>query len=328
MPITEYFFPKMDFGIQDIPCGLENCESAFFEDMPMIVTSSPIEGKRDEGSSLLVINKPMPSVRDNPTWSELLDKFKSQTTMNESQTNDQVWQGEQQDSFLNSESDTSSSYHPIAEHKMKLLLTPGHKFQVISSGARKTPYRYQTPKKPTSYSKLNQQYWKKLEEESLKENQPVVDHARCNQQKPKEMTAPLAKNKDVEISIQSIKNKLRNKNKLTTHDLEYYEQVLRKLITKTKNQEESSNRLALVEESELMKLIEKQIGCCNLSPKTKHILAKKTEEQEKRLIGLSVVKRKSASDIKKKINQQLVETKQQVSLKKTIFQSFYYVIFL
>jgi hypothetical protein len=42
------------------------------------------------------------------------------------------------------------------------------------------------------------------------------------------------------------------------------------------------------------------------------MLEKQSQHQEKRLISLSIAKRKSAAEIQKKINSQLMETKQQV----------------
>jgi hypothetical protein len=67
-----------------------------------------------------------------------------------------------------------------------------------------------------------------------------------------------------------------------------------------------------VEDSDLMRYVEDQIGLCNLSPKALRMLEKQSQHQEKRLIGLSIAKRKSAAEIQNKINSQLMETKQQV----------------
>lgn len=265
----------MDLRSQSIDHGLDNCESAFFEDMPMIVTSSPIEGRRGENSSPLTFRNRKPE--ENRTWSELLCKY-----------NKKQWvksQAEQATSFTTASDVTSSSYQPIAEHKMKVLLTPGKRMQVISSSAKKIQFRQPTPKKLNLYSKLNQQYWQKFESVEDKEDE----------------------------SIQTIKKKLKNTEELSAEDILRYENILRNFIKNRETKKEESSKAACIENSDLMKLIEKQLGQCNLSPRTVRMLAKESQDQEKRLIGLAVVKRKSTAETKKRINGQLVETKQQVN---------------
>lgn len=299
----------MDYEVNDVQRRIGNCETAFFEDMPMIVTSSPIEGKRGQDSNSLIIDKKMLE-GENPTWSDLLHKLSSHRAKHYNQTVRQNVVTDPQNSFY-IESDSSSSYQPIAEHKMKILLSPSNKFQVISSGARKIPFRYQTPKKPSnSYSRLNHQYWKKYESQPLDDLDRKVDRKQTDDSKnyhPQDTT-------NREITVDLIKKKLKTKSSFTTEELESYEKVLKNLIsTQTKREEEKFvDQRTITDNSDLMHLIEKQLGCCNLTPKTKRVLAKQTEEQEKRLLSLSVVKRKTASDIKKRINQQLIETKQQV----------------
>lgn len=275
----------MDRRKQDLEHGLDNCESAFFDDMPLIVTSSPIsEGKRGENTSPVTFRRP--PCEDNTTWSDLLGKFQSTSTRHHKSHN------KKEQVTLNDESTTiasdltSSSYQPIAEHRMKILLTPGRKVQVLSSTARKIHLRQPTPKKPTSYSKLSQQYRRKLEDE---------------QDKPDE-------------SLQTIRTRLKSADNLSPEDIERYEKILRKAINQNEIKKEADSKADLVENSDLMRLFESEVGRCNLSPTTVRMLGKHSQDQEKRLIGLTVLKRKSAAEIKKKINQQLVETKEQVNI--------------
>lgn len=276
----------MDLGTHNVSHGLENCESAFFEDMPMIVTSSPIEGKRGENSTPVTFRRSRPE--DNLRWSDLLLKFQKNLDTRNFERKADLRVHDESPRTVNCEITSSScSYQPIAEHKMKILLTPGKKFQVLSSSARKIQLRQPTPKKPNSYSKLNHQYQQKLQTEE---------------------------------SIETIKQKLKDAENMSEEDLHRYERVLKKYINQKETELEACSEAALVEESDLMKLIEKQLGRCNLSPRTVRMLGKQNQDQEKRLIGLSVAKRKSAVDVKKKINEQLVETKQQVDIeKKKIF---------
>jgi len=267
----------MDIKNQDFKRGLDKCESAFFDDMPMmIVTSSPIEGKLCENPSPLPFTYPPSESEDNPTWSELLSKF---------QTVSDGKHGKKQHISVESttESDTSSSYEPIAEHKLKILVTPGKKIQVLSSSARKTQFRNQTPMKSTSYSILSQQYRQKCEKE----------------------------NDESEESIQTIRKKIQNSEHLSVRDIERYERIVRKVVSQNKMKKETYSRNP-VKETDLMRYVENQIGRCNLSPKTVRMLEKQNQHQDTRLIGLSVAKRKSAAEIQKKINSQLMETKQQV----------------
>jgi hypothetical protein len=187
-------------------------------------------------------------------------------------------------SVVESTTDTeTSSYQPIAEHKMKILVTPGKKIQVLSSSARKTHFRNQTPKKPTSYSVLSQQYRQKCADED----------------------------NESEESIQTIRNRIQNSEDLSVRDIERYERIVRKVVNQNQMKKEAYSRTP-VEDSDLMRYVEDQIGLCNLSPKALRMLEKQSQHQEKRLIGLSIAKRKSAAEIQNKINSQLMETKQQV----------------
>lgn len=266
----------MDIKTRELKRGLDKCESAFFDDMPMmIVTSSPIEGKQCENPSPLPFR--YSPYGDNPTWSELLCKFQT--------VRDRKNGKKQHISVVESTTDTetSSSYQPIAEHKMKILVTPGKKIQVLSSSARKTHFRNQTPKKPTSYSVLSQQYRQKCADED----------------------------NESEESIQTIRNRIQNSEDLSVRDIERYERIVRKVVNQNQMKKEAYSRTP-VEDSDLMRYVEDQIGLCNLSPKALRMLEKQSQHQEKRLIGLSIAKRKSAAEIQKKINSQLMETKQQV----------------
>jgi|688.fasta_scaffold171391_5 hypothetical protein len=265
----------MDIRTQALKRGLDNCESAFFDDMPMmIVTSSPIEGKQCENPSPLAFRHS--PFEDNPTWSELLRKFQTNSVRDEKKKHITV-----EDSVTTDK--TSSSYEPIAEHKMKILVNPGKKIQVLSSSARKTHFRNPTPKKPTPYSVLSQQYYQK------------------------------SKNQDNESeeSIQTIRKKIHNTEDLSIRDIERYEKIVRNVINQNKMKKEVHDK-TLVEDSDLIRFVEDQIGLCNISPKTVRMLEKQSLDQEKRLITLSVAKRKSAAEIQKKINCQVIETKQQV----------------
>ena len=263
----------MDIRTQALKRGLDKCESAFFDDMPMmIVTSSPIEGKQCENPSLLAFRH-SPS-EDDPTWSELLRKFQTNSVRDEKKKYITV-----EDSVTTDK--TSSSYEPIAEHKMKILVNPGKKIQVLSSSARKIHFRNPTPKKATPYSVLSQQYHQKIEDNESEE------------------------------SIQTIRKKIHNTEDMSIRDIERYEKIVRNVINQNKMKKEVYDR-TLVEDSDLIRFVEDQIGLCNISPRTVRMLEKQSLDQEKRLITLSVAKRKSAAEIQKNINCQVIETKQQV----------------
>lgn len=271
----------MDNRDRGLKHGFKNCGSAFFDDMPMIVTSSPIEGRRPENSTPVVHrSRRSPRGEHSPTWSQLLCRF--QATSIESPVKSSRKECIIVDDPSVDSERTSSSYEPIAEHKMKVLLTPGKKLHVLSSSSRKIKHRQATPGRPLSYSKLNQEYRKRLDSEE-----------------------------DIDESIHTIKNKLKNADTLSLSDIAHYEQILLKLVNQ-KAQAFPNESLSL-KNPDLVQLIEKNIGECNPSPRTCRILKKTSLEQEKRLISLATVKRKTATEIKKKMNEQLMETKNHVS---------------
>jgi len=106
----------------------------------------------------------------------------------------------------------------IAEHKMKILVTPGKKIQVLSSSARKTHFRNQTPKKPTSYSVLSQQYRQKCADED----------------------------NESEESIQTIRNRIQNSEDLSVRDIERYERIVRKVVNQNQMKKEAFSRTPVV----------------------------------------------------------------------------------
>ncbi|KAI9555352.1 hypothetical protein GHT06_017867 [Daphnia sinensis] len=270
----------MEFQKQNSKHGLDNCESAFFDDLPlMIVTSSPIEGNRgDKKRSKPVRNPPC---EDNHTWSKLFATY--QTTSRKDQQMDKDCHLSLEESTI-SENTSSSSYQTIAEQKTKILLTPGKRFQVVSSSSRKIHLRNPTPKKPSLYMAANHQYSHNCESEE----------------------------DDEEESIQTIKSRLKNVDSLSARDIERYERILQKLVDTNNMRKNVGVKNSSVEDSDIMHFIEKNIGQCNLSPRTVRMLGKQSQEQEKRLIGLAVAKRKSANEIQKRINKQFLETKQQI----------------
>ena len=267
--------------------GLDNGECAFFNDMPMIVTSSPIsDGKRVDNTSPVTFRHS--TCEDNPTWSDLLGKFQSTSRRGTIRCENKQNLTSNDESLTTESELTSSSYEPVAEHKMKILVTPGRKIQVLSSSARKLSLRQPTPKKPVSYSKAQQLFRKKAEEQDDESDE----------------------------SMQTIKTRLRSAENLSAEDIERYERILRRLVHKQNaiKKETNISKNSLVEDSELMHFVESQIGQCDLSPRTVRILGKQSQEQEKKLISLAVLKRTSQTEIKKRINQQLLETKEQVRI--------------
>lgn len=269
----------MDSQTRSLKHGLRNCESAFFDDLPlMIVTSSPIEGNRGDKTSPKTVR--YPPCEDYKTWSKLFSTYQTHSVKDKQKDHIST-----EESTSTENSTTSSlSYQRIAEQKTKILLTPGKRFQVISSSSRKIHLRNPTPKKTTLHSAPSQQY-------------------HCTSESEEE---------DAKESLQTIKSRLKDVKSLSVRDIDRYERILQKLVDQNKRRKEAAVRKSSVQDSDLMRLIETEIGECNLSPRTIHVLEKQSREQEKRLICLAVAKRKSATDIQKRINGQLVETKRQV----------------
>ncbi|XP_057381705.1 uncharacterized protein LOC130704248 [Daphnia carinata] len=270
----------MEFQKKNLKHGLGNCESAFFDDLPlMIVTSSPIEGNRaDKKSSKPAKNQPC---EDNHTWSKLFATYQT-TSVKDKQMDKNGYISLEESTTT--ENMSSSSYQTIAEQKTKILLTPGKRFQVVSSSSRKIHLRNPTPKKSSLYLAASHQCGHNSESEE----------------------------EDQEESLQTIKNRLKNVDSLSVKDIERYERILQKFVDTNNMSKDVGVKTFSLEDSDLMHFIEKNIGQCNLSPRTVRMLGRQSQEQEKRLIGLAVAKRKSANEIQKRINRQFLETKQQI----------------
>jgi len=256
-----------------------------------LFTSSPIEGKRADNAAAFRDNGSLNV--GNSTWSALLGAYKAPTkepvTINEKNRKAENLLK----CSLTSEASsclTSSSYQPIAEHKMKILLTPGNKIKILSDSSRKI-HRPKTPMKPISYSRLSHNYRQRFEDEESEEE---------------------------EESINTIKQKLKSKENLTMSEVERYEKILIKHIEnkQKKKAEDLSCPASYVPppttDSVLMQFLENQLGQLNLSPSSHRTLRMENEEQEKRLISLAITKRKSAAEIKQKIEKQQAVAKEQV----------------
>lgn len=257
-----------------------------------LFTSSPIEGTLADNATSFRNNGSLKV--GNSTWSALLGEYKAPPK--ESTTKSEC--NRPQESILNSSltsdsrscltSSASSSYQPIAEHKMKILLTPGNKLKIHSNSSRKI-YRPKTPIKSLSYSKLSHNYRQRFEDEESEE----------------------------EESVNTIKQKLKSKENLTMSEIERYEKILIKHIeNKQKKKVEAlyhpASNIPPTADSVLMQFLENQLGQLNLSPSSQRTLRMENEEQEKRLISLAITKRKSAAEIKNKIEKQQAVAKEQV----------------
>ena len=111
--------------------------SFIMEEMP-IITSSPIEGKLIESSPFTQNNNV--NNRDFLTWSALLDDYRRTPKTKTRKKSTVIEQSP-------SASSSSSSFKTIAEHEMRVLLTPNRKIHVLSSSARKIRPQLHTPKK-------------------------------------------------------------------------------------------------------------------------------------------------------------------------------------
>lgn len=246
-----------------------------------LFTSSPIEGKRNNDSPNF----------GNSTWSALLGEYKAPQKESTTKTESNRKEEHILKCSLTSESSScltsSSSYQPIAEHKMKILLTPGNKIKILSNSSRKI-HRPKTPMKPLSYSKLSQNYRQRFEGVESEE----------------------------EESVDAIKQKMKSKENLTMSEVERFEKILIKHIeNKQRKKSEALSRSASnipTADSVLMQFLENQLGQLNLSPSSRRSLRMENEEQEKRLISLAITKRKSAAEIKQKIEKQQALAKEQV----------------
>lgn len=254
-----------------------------------IVTSSPIERKRFDNEAATE-----PSTKDeyNTTWSALLGNYRAAAAR--PKNNKQLKSQEE------THEETSSSYEPLAQTTVKVLLTPGRNMHVLSSSTRKFS-RQATPGRPCSYSKLSKAY-----------------SERCKGLDSEE--------EEDEESIQTIKAQLKAKDAaLTLEQINRYERIVQRHVARRMASENHQGATAtaasagtcqddnrLPADSELLRFVEDQVGKLNLTPSSKRVLKIHEQQQEKRLIGLSIAKRKSAVEIKKKIHHQQVAAKQQV----------------
>lgn len=255
--------------------------SFIMEEMP-IITSSPIEGKLIESSPFTQNNNV--NNRDFLTWSALLDDYRRTPKTKTRKKSTVIEQSP-------SASSSSSSFKTIAEHEMRVLLTPNRKIHVLSSSARKIRPQLHTPKK--------------------------------------------SNNEKISQSIGVLKEKIRSNEVMTIEEIDAYERILKRHIEQQQKAEEDEyfiDQLGATKLSpvpcrisktknnhknimNLQELIEDEIGAVDLSPSTSRILKMKNREQEKRLISLAITKRKSSSDIKRKIFQQQSAAQEQIKLR-------------
>ena len=244
--------------------------SFIMEEMP-IVTSSPIEGRLIETSGF---NQNL--TENLPTWSALLKDYKG-SPRRKSQTTVLPHRRVLASQTLSSDN-TSTSFETIAEHKMRILVTPNRKMKIVSSSSRKNVQN--SPKQ--SYTRLNKEYQlHKDNEQYLKE-------------------------------VKNIKEKLQLNKINTLEDVSMYEKILKDYISKKKSlvhEEVVPNEIA---NTALMNFVENELGNLQLSPSSSHILKLHQEEQEKRLIKLAIAKRRCSAEIRGRIKQQQLVAQQQV----------------
>ncbi len=250
-----------------------------------IVTSSPIE----KISRRLYDNEGgfSPDQRDNSaTWSALLHNYQTEENRKPPESPPSI----------SSDTYASSSLEPIAESHVRVLLTPNHKVRILSNSTRKLP-RKATPGRPSSsYSLLSKAYRERFDEPA-----PNVEKE----------------------NIQAIKARLKSgRESLTLDEINRYERIVLDYVDHQRQQAVPEPSLQpptagvsvpdTMVDSELMRFVENQLGRLDLTPGSVRQLRMQEQEQEKRLISLSIAKRRSAVDIKKKIEHQQVTAKQQV----------------
>jgi len=124
-------------------------------------------------------------------------------------------------------------------------------------------------------------------------------------------------------NIQAIKARLKSgRESLTLDEINRYERIVLDYVDRQRQQAVPEPSLQppkagvsfpdTMVDSELMRFVENQLGRLDLTPGSVRQLRMQEQEQEKRLISLSIAKRRSAVDIKKKIEHQQVTAKQQV----------------
>lgn len=141
--------------------------SFIMEEMP-IITSSPIEGK-------LIENSPFNQNLENlPTWATLLKDYRGKQVKKSCNKNLTPKKDSIFSNPTNISNDNSSShFEPIAEHMMRVTLTPNHKIRVISSSARKIYSHHNTPKKPNKIRQNNNETVRFIQE-VLKSNKKLT----------------------------------------------------------------------------------------------------------------------------------------------------------
>lgn len=252
-----------------------------------IVTSSPIEkiSKRLYGNE----GGYSPDQRENSaTWSALLRGYQTEENRKPPESPPSI----------SSDTFASSSLEPIAESHVRVLLTPNHKVRILSNSTRKLP-RKATPGRPSSsYSRLSKAYRERFDEP--------------------------AQNVEKE-NIQAIKARLKSgRESLTLDEINRYERIVLDYVDRQQVAPEPSLQPPKagvsvpdsMVDSELMRFVENQLGRLDLTPGSVRQLRMQEQEQEKRLISLSIAKRRSAVEIKKKMEHQQVTAKQQVNTNK------------
>ena len=240
-----------------------NNQPVFMKSDEMPVTSSPIEGKLIENPSF---NN---QITDKlSTWADLLGGFHHTEPKKKWKLQPDNTSGEPSTSCQ--DSSNTSYLEPIVKHKMRVVVTPNRKIQVVSSSRQKIGEH----QKMKSYSKLSKAYRHHFQDTD-----------------------------DSNENIETIKEKLRSKEKLNVEDVERYEQILRNFISQQAEKKDNLEAKEILN-SDVMNFIEKTAGEMILSPNTIRILKMKQQQQEKRLVSLAVAKRKSAAEIKRRISGQ------------------------
>lgn len=245
-----------------------------------IVTSSPIERHKRGGDNAGTSPEPLTRPNNN-TWSALLRDYRqpdgSQVARNEA------------------DGSSSSSFQPIAESKVRVLLTPGRKVRILSNSTRKLS-RQATPGRPSSYSRLTKTYRERFTNDKEDES-------------------------DDDESILTIKKRLKSAEDLTLDQVNRYEKMVQRHIRRSQVPPAVAETVPTADAgatSELMRFVEHQLGQLDLSPSSARLLREHEKQQEKRLISLTIAKRRSAVEIKRKIQHQQAAAREQVILTKKL----------
>lgn len=239
------------------------------------ITSSPIEGKPIKN---VLFNNPItPGL---PNWASLLSGYQqSPKNLSKKRTPLKYPRHTASETCSENHSYSSSSFKPIAEQRTRVLVTPNRKIQILSRNGEKTGVDGAQMK---SFSRLNQVYQLRFDD-----------------------------SEDSEENIEDVKEKLKSKQISSLEDIERCENVVRKhmeeqLALKQKTEENE------IMNSHMMKFIESEIGQLNLSPRSCRMLKMKQKEQDKRLVSLTLARRKTAAEIKKELMKQQASAQKQV----------------